>query len=682
VVVTYAALVGILAPESTVIYANWKVGDVPDRSIKAPFSFMVLDQEATQQARADAENKVAPVFVMDDSVLEKALQELETALEEDESFKELSSTEKKKVKAALEEVIKDIFSRGIVRKEDARYLPRDGELRIKEGDTERLVKRGDVYTPETVLLIVRARISQKLGAISRETRDAAIDLAYRLLNKTNLAFDKEATMAERKAARENVTPIYYAVQKGEYIVQEGVKLKEEDIWKLEALRAEFSGKRLLLRIAGVGILLAAAFAVMGVYLHRFERKAWGDIKALSMMGTGIIIVAVISKLLSSQGYTPLYAPVAFLPILIAVLISSRVALMTALLTALVVGMVGAYKMDGVIAVVLGCVAGVFASEHVRNRAHLIRAGLLVGSAYFVVMAGFAVLGDGYRMDALGNALKVSIVNGGLCALIVPGLLPVFEHAFKLTSNIKLLELSDLNHPLLKELATKAPGTFQSSLIVGHLAEVAADAVGANSLLARVAAYYHDIGKIFKPEYFSENQQKPRDRARHEKLTPKMSSLVLISHVKDGVELAYQYRLPEEIINIIREHHGTTLTSFFYEKAKEEDDSLREEDFRYPGPKPQSREAAIVMLADSVEAAARSLPEPTPARLAEVVKKIINNKFLDGQLDECELTLRDLSIIEKCFLRVLTSVFHTRIEYPEKEGGKRGNNSDKRGGSGG
>jgi hypothetical protein len=244
------------------------------------------------------------------------------------------------------------------------------------------------------------------------------------------------------------------------------------------------------------------------------------------------------------------------------------------------------------------------------------------------------------------------------------LLPIFEFLFKITTDLTLLELSDLNRPLLKKMVLNAPGTYHHSLIVGNLAEAASDAIGANSLLARVGAYYHDIGKIEKAEYFSENET--GHKSPHEKLAPSMSALIIQSHIKDGIELAKKHNLNKTIIDFIAQHHGTGLIYYFYQRALEkigDDEKLKEEAFRYPGPKPQTKEAAIILLADAVEASSRTLNDPTPSRIKGLVQKIINNKFIDNQLDECDLTLKDLNKIAAAFVRTLTGIFHTRVEYP-------------------
>ncbi len=296
----------------------------------------------------------------------------------------------------------------------------------------------------------------------------------------------------------------------------------------------------------------------------------------------------------------------------------------------------------------------------RRRSQIIRSGMLIGlfqALALLFLQNFKILEP--------KTYLLIFLNGFICAVAVVGILPIFEYLFKTITNISLLELSDLTHPLLKAMILKAAGTYHHSLIVGNLSEAACEAVGANALLARIGAYYHDIGKIEKAEYFSENQFP--HLTKHDALSPSMSKMVIINHVKEGEDLAKRHRLNPQIIDFILQHHGTSLVYYFYRRALEnfeETPEIEEEGFRYPGPKPNKKETAIVLLADSVEAASRTLKEPTPAKIEELVHKIINNKFIDGQLDECDLTLRDLEKIAKIFIRILVSIYHARITYPE------------------
>ena len=313
---------------------------------------------------------------------------------------------------------------------------------------------------------------------------------------------------------------------------------------------------------------------------------------------------------------------------------------------------------------IGSLTAAFSVIRCKRRSSLLKGGVYV-SAVNILTTGVLLLFDGNLFAAMApHAFLFAAMSGIMVAAIVSLVLPVIEYAFTVNTDISLIELMDLDQPLMHNLMIAAPGTYHHSIIVGNLAEAAAEAVGANPLLARVTACYHDIGKMRMPEYFVENQA--NNANKHEKLIPHMSSMILISHVKEGVELARQYKMPKQIVDIIQQHHGTSLITFFYQKALEQtkDDLPLQADYRYPGPKPQTRVAAIVMMADAVEAASRALAEPTPARISALVDKIINHIFLDGQIDECELTLKDISEIKKRFTYILTSIFHRRIEYPE------------------
>jgi cyclic-di-AMP phosphodiesterase PgpH len=312
----------------------------------------------------------------------------------------------------------------------------------------------------------------------------------------------------------------------------------------------------------------------------------------------------------------------------------------------------------------------------RNRMVPIKAGLLVGFANIILIVLSAFLQDQWFFLKVVTNAFFGLSGGVFAGILVTGLTPLAEMIFGYTTDIKLLELATMDQPLLQTLMVEAPGTYHHSIIVGNMVEAAAKSIGANSLLAKVAAYYHDIGKTKKPLYFIENQFDIENR--HEKLAPSMSSLILIAHVKDGIELARQHHLGKEILSIINQHHGKSFISFFYNKAVEAREKAQStkasvlppinmDDFRYPGPKPQTKEAGLVMLADVVEAACRSLTEPTPARIQGLVNRLINNIFSDGQLDECELTLKDLHQIAKHFNQILATIHHKRIEYPVTNG---------------
>lgn len=332
------------------------------------------------------------------------------------------------------------------------------------------------------------------------------------------------------------------------------------------------------------------------------------------------------------------------------------------------------RLDVMLIYFLGNLAATFTVREARTRGKLLEAGLYIGIIQILCL--FLLHPD------MGSALNRNnqlfyiwslALNGFIATFVVLSTLKIFEFLFGVLTNFSLLELSDFNQPLMKRMILEAPGTYHHSLVVSNIAEAAADAIGANALLARVGAYYHDIGKLEKPEYFNENQVVGGNK--HDDIVPSISRMVIQNHVPEGMNIGRQYKLNALILDFIPQHHGTSLMYYFYQKALEEaqsQDQVKEENYRYPGPKPQTKETAIVLLADSVEAAIRSLDDPTPPRVAETVRKIVNNKFIDGQLDECNLTLKEIELIAETFTRILSAMYHSRIKYPEKKNGASGN----------
>jgi len=356
-----------------------------------------------------------------------------------------------------------------------------------------------------------------------------------------------------------------------------------------------------------------------------------------------------------------YLPFSLIPMLAAILFNDlETPLLITIASAVsIASLAGNYFSLAVLFLISGVLSSILVLG-VRRRIAVIRAGVIVGLIQAITL---------FFLDRfwLGMPIRylVLVLNSIISSIIVLGVLPVFEYLFGIMTNISLLELADFNHPLLQRMTMEAPGTYHHSLVVGNLSDAACRAVGANALLARIGAYYHDIGKIEKAEYFSENQM--LEDNKHDALSPTMSKLVIMNHVKEGVELGKKYKLNPCLIDFIQQHHGKALVYYFYRRALEgieEDQEVKEEGFRYPGPKPNTKETAIVLLADSVEAATRALKDPTPGKIEEIVHKIINNKFIDGQLDECDLTLKDLEKISAVFIRILGGIYHSRVTYPE------------------
>lgn len=361
------------------------------------------------------------------------------------------------------------------------------------------------------------------------------------------------------------------------------------------------------------------------------------------------------------GWAIFYIPFSVIPMLSTMLFGDlEISLLITLISSISISSItGNNYYLGVLILVSGILSSLLV-QHVRRRNDVIRAGLIIG----LVQAITQFFIEQFRVT-VGFEYIILIGNGIISSIVVLGILPIFEYLFNTITNISLLEL--LDHPLLRQMKLDALGTYHHSLIVGNLSETTCEVVGANALLSRVGAYYHDIGKLSKPEYFSENQK--LEASIHDSLSPSMSKLIIMNHVKEGVELAKKYKLNPRLVDFIQQHHGTGLVYYFYRRALEnleEDQEIEEEVFRYPGPKPNTKETAIVLLADSVEAATRALKDPTPTKIEEAVHKIINNKFIEGQLDECDLTLRDLEKISSLFIKILSGMYHSRVTYPEEK----------------
>ena len=504
----------------------------------------------------------------------------------------------------------------------------------------------------------------------------------------NVVFDSDQTQQRQRAAVDNVPPVTVRLPRGHVLAKKGERLTAATLERIDAARSAVQG--------GLGwpgwasILLV--LSLLAFFLYRYGGYHQRNYRKHKHLHALLVLMLILMMFLTraiqwvareaienlSEPFNQLDAYTYLIPlgagaIIITLLANGRIATVYTAFASLLFGAMNDYDFHVMAWAMLVQLSGVYAISAYRARTALIRAGFVVGSAGAVLALALEVLRG--EMDSLARALYgagLAFIGGAVGAgLLVSFLLPLLERMFHVLTDVRLLELSNVDNPLLRQLAVKAPGSYNHSLVVGTLAEEGARAIGANMLFCRVSAVYHDIGKINHPEYYVENQ---RGRNPHDRLTPSMSALVIASHVKDGIKLAREAGLPEQIIDIIPQHHGTKLMGYFYEKAKSTADPglgpVKEEDFRYPGPKPQTREAAIFMLADSVEAAARTIDEPTSNRLKEMISKITSSIVLDGQLDHCDLTFADLERIQQAFHRLLVGMYHHRVDYPGFDFGNR------------
>ncbi len=481
--------------------------------------------------------------------------------------------------------------------------------------------------------------------------------------RANRVIDAQATANLRREAADAVEPVRVRIVRGESIVRRGDKVTEAHLRKLEALGLIGVPMRWDV-VLGMGLVIATLLSITAYYLIEYQPEIWRRDRLLLLWGLIVTLTTLLAQVVVAYRLNLNLIPAAVGPILLAVLLRPRLALVTAAVLSLLIALITTSDVRTAFVAFVGSAVGVYAIRKISHRTDLIVGGLKVGAATAAAVVAMSLLERRPVYPEIVRDASVGVANGVVVGIFAIGVLPYLENLFGLITPIKLLELSNPAHPLLRRLQMEAPGTYHHSVIVANLAEAAADAIGADGLLVRVGTYYHDVGKIRRPIFFVENQIGVENP--HERMSPSLSALTVAAHVRDGQDLAREYGLPDSVANFIPEHHGTTLITYFYHQAVERGDEPEPAAFRYEGPKPQTRETAIVMLADAVEAAVRSLPRPTPDRIYEVVRRIIHERLEDGQLDECDLMFRDLEQIAQTFTRVLTGIFHPRIEYPDLE----------------
>ena len=567
------------------------------------------------------------------------------------------------------------------------YLERyaDSLFVLENGDTIRVAMT--ITVPEAADMLDQS-FRKAVGRTISAPITGSLSIFMQQFVAPNLTYNNQLTARNQDAASSLVPIDRASFRKNELIIDANVPVNRDQIEIVDTLKREVARRYFLenrLRhyaVAGGRSLIGLGLiGFLGIFLALNRRQVFSSFSKLLLIATIALLPITIGFSAAYSGtISSFVAPAAVASILMTILFDAEIGLMVTM----IVSMLIASFFPGIdfrlfLVYFLGGAAGVFTVGHVRHRREFYRSMIAIPATIAAVIIATQNWVSGTSVTGMGYDLFFGALNGFFCPIIAIGLLPVLETVFKITTDITLLELSDLNTPLLREVAVKAPGTFSSVVVVGMLAEAAAEKVGANPLLCRVGAYYHDIGKIQNPEYYIENQSGIANP--HDRLSPHMSALILSSHVKDGYELGVKYGLPEAVLDIIRQHHGTSLMQSFYHKALGEnpESHLDETNFRYPGPKPQTRESAIVMLADLSEAVGRTIREKSPGRLRTLINTTIQQRYLEGELDESDLTLKDLHLIEESFLPILVSSHHSRIEYPWQQKQKENKTEEKRSG---
>ncbi|MBZ9533058.1 HD family phosphohydrolase [Cytobacillus oceanisediminis] len=691
-VILFFTLYGNVKPEKL----NVQLFSVADQTIRSPIT--VEDKESTEKKKEEAKNQVQDVYVVNkeiaqnrvdlissifDSVtevnneVEKELEEKKKKAEEEDkdkdSIKEPSVDEKVELlKGKLtNEVTYEIMDRSL-----KSLIPySEDQLEIAKDITVtaiHTVMNGKIPSDEVENAKKRVEDILKVNdGLTSDLKSASIDLG-RFAIIQNEFYDPTATEEMRQQAVDSVEPI--RVLQGQVLVEEGQLISREIHRQLE-LVGLLDSDNSIQPFIGLGLIILSILAALYFYtFKRISKEKEKNIQFYLMFFLVLSVTIVLMKTISmfqQFEYTEIgyIFPAAMAVMLIKILMEEKSAMLVTIILAICgmimfnEGVAGTFNVGMGIYIIASGLAGTLFLNKRNQRNNILYAGFFISFINIVTILAILYLQNGhYGAKEYGVFILLAIISGISSAVLTIGFLPFLETGFGVLSTIKLIELSNPNHPLLRKILTEAPGTYHHSVMVANLAESACEAIGANGLLARVGCYYHDIGKTKRPHFFIENQMNMGNP--HDRIPPQASKNIIIAHATDGAELLRKYKMPKEIVDIAEQHHGTSLLKYFYYKAREKGGEVKAHDYRYPGPKAQTREVAIIGIADSVEAAVRSLNAPTTDQIDSLIKNIISDRLQDGQLDECDLTLKELEIVRNTLSETLKGIFHSRIEYPE------------------
>ena len=677
-----AALTAILSVDLLQDRPQMRLGEVAASDVRAPYSVSNFASEfGTVRAREQARLRVTPQYDFNEQkgVLAAALQRaaLDARLAPvDAAFNAVLSEEARR--AALAGAVPGLTTRAVVILQGLTTQEWLG-LRAEMQRVLEQVERSEIKDTGTALAAVRDSLPSRLSAsFSREERDLAAEILSPVV-VPNSTYDEAATKRAEEAAAASVAPVTYSFQRDELLIPRGKRLTAEDVEKMAFFGLMEPSRPDLARVGGWFLLSLLVVGLLLGWVWRFRPEFWHRNNALFLVGFLLVAATLGVKITADRSILPFFVPTAAMGLLVAILLDSGAGMLVVACLGVLAG-VATGSLELAVFVFLGGFAGIVTIRRGERLHHFIQAGIAVLLVDAVVVTLFTLLGD---RDVYGwlQLLGASLAHAGGSAVAAVGSFALLGNVFGITTAFQLLELANPSQPLLRRLLMETSGTYHHSLMVGNLAERAAEAIGADPLLARVAAYYHDIGKLANPLAFIENQGGMRNI--HDELTPEQSASVLKAHVANGIDLAYQYRLPTAIIAFIPQHHGTAFMSYFYAKAK--DAAIRDAGatpgtpaaeaaaatvdparFRHVGPKPQSREAALLMLADGVEASVRSLTSQDEPAIRGMVDRILKERMEDGQFDECDLTLRDLDRVREAFVAQLLGMYHRRVEYPQNK----------------
>ena len=661
---------------------TYKEGEVLGRDIVAPSDITAVDEAETERKRVVARESARAVFNFDSSRAETSVQSLradwDDLTEQIAPNNNFTETDLER----LASIIRDIGAGYIYDDNDADRLKQDIVLVDPRNPAAQII----VPAPRTRMVsLSAARQNLELRILNLQgwtlDQKTALLAAIKPLIRPNVVLDQTATAAARETEASQVKPVVITLKRNQMVGREGDTITPAILSQVNAIRSTGNNSTRWTNLFGLLLVVIAVYWAAWKFAEHRRSSALNisKQKAFALVGSAIVVQTALMKVgftfgdsVAARMQAPLNDPAlwnfaipfAAASLLVAMLIDTQLAFLTGMITAIFAGMLAPGGMQKALFAMVSCSAAIYGIGRYRERQSVTLAGLLVGAVNAVMaVALIAYSGQPLTFKTILMALGCGMAGGLLTAVFTAGGLPINESLFGILTDVKLLELSNADLPVLGQLALRAPGTNQHSHAVGQLAEDACRAVGANPLLARIGALYHDIGKLAAPEYFVENQQGDNP---HDRLRPYQSAKIITSHVTYGARLAKEIALPRQIADFIPQHHGTRTLHYFLRKAQAQakpNETIDESDFRYPGPKPQFKEAAIMMLADSCEAAARSLARPDPENIRAIVVKIVDAIISDGQLDECDVTLQELTTIREAMISALTAIYHARIDYP-------------------
>jgi len=668
--ITAVLLFLILPGEPKFKYEYQKGFPWSHENLVAPFDFPVLktDEEIGEEIAEQLQN-VIPYFTYDTTTVKAQAQKLRTDWQ---NLADSAGAANPGVILELTEVLKGIYKSGILPRSVETYEILDGKEELKKR-TGNLVERTpikSVYSEKTAYNAFFDTIRQ-MNQKYPESQEILIALEPDNYIAWNLQYDAETTRREIDDITENISKTRGMIQTGERIILEGEIVDNEKYQLLESLKTSYEKERgkginSYMVPLGKALLVLVFMLLLFTFLYIYRYDILNQFSKLSFLLLFLVAIVFITNLINTFPSLHIYlVPFAIFPIIVRTFFDSRTAIFTLIIATILIGFYAPNNYEFVLMQVTAGVVAVFSLNKMHRRAHLIMAAIWVFLTYAIVFSALEIIYEGTFRSYNYEILQWFALSSILILLVYP-LVFIFEKIFGFVSDVTLIELSDTNQPLLRKLAEEAPGTFQHSMQIANLGEEIILKIGGNPFLVRAGALYHDIGKVATPEFFIENQAVGINP--HDKINYKQSAEIIIEHVKSGVKMARKHKLPEALIEFIATHHGTTKAKYFYLKHQEDnpDKKIQDKSFIYPGPLPVSKEAAVVMIVDGIEAASRAMKEKTRENIAELVENMVEQKINDKQLEESELTFKDIKIIKETLLNKLMNIYHVRIEYPKEK----------------